>query len=60
MAVSYSLGKGGDAYGKRALGENPSLCGMLSGSLMAAGLHIPKCVLAARTALLTANGFILI
>ena len=40
--------KGGDADGKRALGESPALRGMLHRHPNGDDLHIPKSVLAAR------------
>ena len=48
MTSPLSLVKGGDADGKRAWGESPSLPGVFHHHLVGADLHIPKSVLAAR------------
>ena len=48
MAVSHFPEKGGDADGKRTLGESPALPGVFYHHLFDDGLHIPKRVLAAR------------
>lgn len=48
MAVSHSLEKGGDVDGKQAMGESPSLRGVLYHYPCDDDLHIPKSVLAAR------------
>lgn len=49
-AVSHFLAKGGDANGKRAMGESLSLRGVLHHNPCGYDLHIPKSVLAARLA----------
>ena len=48
MAVGRSLEKGGDADGKRALDESPSLSGVVHHRPAGDGLHIPKSVSTAR------------
>ena len=48
MAVSHFPEKGGEAYGKRALGESPALPDMLYLDLFDLDLHISKSLLAAR------------
>nr|DAZ70683.1 MAG TPA: hypothetical protein [Caudoviricetes sp.] len=50
MAVSHFPERGGDADGRRTLGASPALRGCIPGSPLAAGLHRPKSVLAARLA----------
>ena len=49
-AVSYSLAKGGDADGKRALGASPAFRDVLHRDPCGHDLHSPKSVLTARLA----------
>ena len=48
--ADFATARGGEADGKRALGKGPAFCCVAGGGFAAAGVLIPKSVLAVRQA----------